>query len=117
MTTTHTITTPKSKQYFDIFDSRKEAIAFIMDSYINNKEWIDDDFSLYIEYNDGSCYYLSGTVEDGKFKKTGIKTIIESNPSSFSLYGEYRIYNTDNTEEEYSEENDSEEKTWNVDVR
>ena len=111
-----TIETPKSQQIFEIFESRKEALAYIMDCYINNKEWLDDDSSLFIEYADGSCYYISGAEEDGKFKKTGIKTVIESNPATFSLYGDYRIYNIDDIDEEYSEENDSEEKTWNVDV-
>ncbi|WP_195615488.1 hypothetical protein [Intestinimonas butyriciproducens] len=107
--------TPKSKQVFEIC-TRKEITEYMMDCYITNKEFLDDDSSLYVEYKDGSHYYISGAVEEGRFKKSGIKVVIESNPSSFVLYGAYRIYNIDDTDEEYSDEADNEEKTWNVDV-
>ena len=43
---------------------------------INNKEYMSDDMTLYIEYKDGSTYYLGGSFDDGKFKKTGIKNVI-----------------------------------------
>ena len=107
-----TITT-KGGQIFEI-ETLKGIIPYVMDCYINNKEWLDDDFSLYIEYKDGSFYYISGAEESGKFRKNGIKTIVESNPSTFILYGDFRIYNIDDVEMTYSEENDSEDITWNV---
>ena len=88
----------------------------IMDCYIDNKDFIDDDFSIYIQYKDGSFYYLSGATEEGKFRKTGIETVIESNPATTSLYGKYRIYNIDDIDEEYSDAVDNDEKFWNADV-
>lgn len=109
--------TTKGGQIFDIFASLNEAKAYIMDNYINNKEFIDDDFALFIEYKGGSYYYLCGSEECGTFKKTGIKTIIESNPATFTLWGEYRIYNIDDTDEEYSAEIDDESICWNVEER
>ena len=103
----------KGGQFFEI-ETLKGIVPYIMDCYINNKEFLDDDSSLFIEYKDGSYYYISGCEESGKFKKSGIKTVIESNPATFVLYGDYRIYNIDDTEMTYSEENDSENITWNV---
>lgn len=108
-----TIETQKSQQIFEIC-TLKEIMEYMMDCYITNKDFLDDDSSLYVEYKDGSNYYISGTVEEGRFKKSGIKTVIESNPCSFVLYGAYRIFNMDDTDEEYSDEADDENKTWNV---
>lgn len=107
----------KGGMIFEVMESRKEVLSYIMDGYITNKDFIDDDFALFIRYKDGSSYYLGGANEEGKFKKTGIETVIESNPATSVLYGNFRIYNIDNIEEEYSEEADSEEKFWNADVR
>lgn len=107
----------KGGMIFEIAESLKEIKSVIMDCYIDNKDFIDDDFALFIRYKDGSSYYLGGNDEEGKFKKTGIEAVIESNPATTTLYGNYRIYNIDNIEEEYSEEVDSEEKFWNADVR
>lgn len=106
----------KGGMIFEVYESLKEIKSMIMDNYINNKDFIDDDFALYIQYKDGSFYHLIGATESGKFKKTGIETVIESNPCTTSVYGKYRIYNIDNTEETYSEEVDSEETFWNADV-
>lgn len=106
----------KGGMIFEVIESLKEIKSYIMDGYIDNKEFLDDDCALYIRYKDGSEYYLCGAVEDGKFKKTGIETVIESNPSTYIIYGKYRIYNIDDTDEEYSQETDDEEKFWNVDV-
>ncbi len=103
----------KGGQIFEI-STLKEIIPYIMDNYINNKDFLDDDSSLFVAYKDGSSYYISGAEETGKFKKSGIKTIIESNPATFVLYGNYRIYNIDDVEMTYSVENDREEITWNV---
>lgn len=77
----------------------------------------DDDYTAFIEYADGSTYYNSGSLTEGKLKKSGIVTAIFSNPCTTQVYGEYKIYNMDNTEEEYSTEVDSEEKMWNVEER
>ena len=106
----------KGGMIFEVIESLKEIKAYIMDGYIDNKEFLDDDFALYIRYKDGSEYYLCGATEDGRFKKTGIETVIESNPSSYIIYGKYRIYNIDDIDEEYRQETDDEEKFWNVDV-
>lgn len=106
----------KGGMIFEVYESRKEILTMIMDCYIDNKDFIDDDFSLFVQYKDGSFYYLSGATEKGRFKKAGIETVIESNPATTSLYGNYRIYNIDDTEEAYSEEADDEEKFWNADV-
>lgn len=101
-------------QVFEIYETLKEIKSMIMDCYINNKEYLIEQ-SLFIEYKDGTTYYLSDTEEEGTFKKTGIKTVIESNPCTFSLYGDYRIYNVDDMDMEYSEENDTDEDIiWNV---
>ena len=94
-------------QCIEVFTSLKEALVMVYDQYINNKEWLDDDFSLCIEYKNGSFYFLNDQDEDGKFKKTGIKTIIESNPNTYQVYGDYEIIKTD-TEE------DDENCTWIV---
>ena len=77
----------KGGMIFEVIESLKEIKSYIMDGYIDNKEFLDDDFALYIRYKDGSEYYLCGAVEDGRFKKTGIETVIESNPSSYIIYG------------------------------
>lgn len=106
----------KGGMIFEVVESLKEIKSYIMDCYIANKEFLDDDSTLYIRYKDGSDYYLSGQNEDGKFKKTGIETVIESNASTTVLYGNYNIYNIDNTSESYSEENDNEDKFWNADI-
>lgn len=106
----------KGGMFFEVSESLKEIKSYIMDCYIENKEFLDDDFALYIRYKDGSEYYLSGTGEEGKFKKTGIETVVESNPATCVLYGNYKIYNIDNIEEEYSEEIDTEDHFWNADV-
>lgn len=107
----------KGGMIFEVMTSRKEILSYIMDCYINNKDFIDDDFSLYIQYKDGSSYYIGGNDEEGKFRKTGIETVVESNPATTVLYGNYKIYNIDDIEEEYSEKVDDEEKFWNADVR
>lgn len=110
-----TITTPKSQQIFEVC-TLKEIMEYMMDCYITNKDFWDDDSSLYVEYKDGSHYYISGAIEEGRFKKSGIRAVIESNSASFVLYGAFRIFNMDDTNEEYSDEVDDECKTWNVDV-
>lgn len=107
----------KSGQYFEIWESRKEALKDVTE----NIEWLDEtgywdsDSTLYIGYKDGTCFCVDdfGNCE-GKFKKTGITSIIYSNACTTTVYGEYEIYNIDDVDEKYSEENDSEEKIWSV---
>ena len=70
----------------------KEIIQLIMDSYINNMDYITDDMSLYVEYKDGKYFQICGGNVYGntKFKKTGIKRVIEDNGSTYSVYGPYK---------------------------
>lgn len=107
----------KGGQYFEIWESRKEALKDIEDnvSWARDTGYWDSDSTLYIGYNDGTCFYVddSGNFE-GKFRKTNIKSIIYSNACTTMLYGEYEIYNIDDVDEKYSEEIDSEDKMWNV---
>lgn len=104
----------KGGQIFEIWESRKEALHYIEMMDIN-PEWWDDNDTLYIGYKDGSCFYIGGDgIAEGKFKKTGIASIIYSNCSTTAVYGEYTIYNIDDINETYTEENDEEEKIWNV---
>ena len=107
----------KSGEIFEIWESRKEALKDIVDNIM----WFDDtgvwdsDSTLYIAYKDGTCFYVDDCGNrEGKFKKTGIVSIIYSNACTTAVYGEYEIYNIDDVDEKYSEENDSEEKFWNV---
>ncbi len=106
----------KGGMIFEIWESRKEVLHDIeMLEWDNLDCWVDD--SLYIEYKDGSYFSVTDTFGvEGKFKKTNIKTVIYGNSATTCVYGNYRIYNMDNTSEEYSEEIDSEEHFWNVDA-
>lgn len=87
----------KNGQIIEEYENLKEIKHMIMDNYIHNKEFLDDDCSLYIEYKDGSSYYICGD-EDGTFKKTGIKTVIENNPETYSVYGNYKPTKVDDEE-------------------
>lgn len=85
--------------------ARKEMLDYIAENV--ESEFIQDG-SLYIEYNDGSYYIL---MEDGdvtgRFKKTGIKCIIESNAACYCVYGKYRL-------EKVDESDSDEDCVWNV---
>lgn len=94
-------------QLIDIMENLKEVKKFIDDAYINNREYLDDDSSLYVEYKDGSHYYLHGADEEGAYKKTGIKTVIEDNPCTYTVYGDYELVKVDENE-------DDENCTWLV---
>ena len=107
----------KGGQYFEIRESRKEALKDVVENIIWNNDtgWWDSDSTLYIGYNDGTFFYVDDCGNrEGKFKKTGITSIISSNACTTAVYGEYEIYNIDDVDEKYSPENDSEEKIWNV---
>lgn len=105
-----TITT-KGNQIFEILTSLKEVKELIN---MDLASMDDDDYSAFIVYNDGSIYYNSGSFAEGKLKKSGIVTAIFSNPCTYQIYGDYKIYNMDNTEMEYSEENDNKQVYWLV---
>ena len=78
-------------QYIEEYDLKgiKEVIK---DNYIENKDYVDDDMFLFIRYKDGSTYVMDGSGEEGKFKWNGIKTVIEDNGSTYSVYGDWDYY-------------------------
>ena len=107
----------KGGQYFEIWESRKEALKDVVENimWLDDTEYWDSDSTLYIGYKDGTYFYVDDCGNrEGKFKKTGITSIIFSNACTTAVYGEYEIYNIDDVDEKYSPENDSEEKIWNV---
>jgi len=82
-------------QIFEIYETQKEITEMVKDNYINNADFLDDDFSVYIEYKNGSNFFMSATEKTGKFKTTGIKSVVENNPCTTSVFGEYEIVKTD----------------------
>ena len=87
-------------QIVEVIKNLKDAIEFIKDCYVENKDYLDDDSSLYVESKDGSYYYLSESEEKGKFKRTGIKTVIEDNPCTYTVYGKWKAIKTDDNEDD-----------------
>lgn len=85
-------------QIIEEYTSLKEIKSYIEDCYINNKDFLDDESSLYIEYKDGSTYSICVYEEEGKYKRTGIKTVIEDNPSTYAVYGDYKLVKTDSND-------------------
>lgn len=107
----------KGGQCFEIWESRKEALKDVVENimWLDDTECWDSDSTLYIGYKDGTCFYIDDFGHrEGKFKKTGITSIIFSNACTTAVYGECEIYNIDDVDEKYSPENDSEEKIWSV---
>ena len=78
-------------QIIEEYTSLKEIVSMVVDNYITNMDYLIPDQTLYIEYKDGSSYYVSDCIEYGKFKKTGIKKVIEDNGSTYAVYGNYSI--------------------------
>ena len=108
----------KSGQVFEIWESRKEAlhdVADIIDGirYANKIGQRTDDF-LWVQYKDGSHYCINEDGEEGKFKKINIEAIIDENDCTMMIWGKVEIYNIDDIDEKYNEENDDESKFWNV---
>ena len=66
--------------------SVEEQVRNFIDGY-----GADDDGSIWIEYDDGSYFYLSGFDCDGRFKKQHIKGIIMADAAGYSVYGDYRM--------------------------
>ncbi len=107
-------------QVFEIWTSRAEAVHDVAD-IIDGIKWSLDYYghtydSIWIQYNDGSHYYLGDLGEEGKFRKTGISCIIYENESTTQVYGNYVIYNMDDVNEIYSPNVDEPGKFWNVDL-
>ncbi len=73
------------------FESLKEAKEMINDCFINNRDYIGGEDSLYILYKDGSCYILDRHIEIGRYKKTGIKSVVIDNPNTYQVYGRYNL--------------------------
>ena len=82
-------------QMVQVITNAKEAIEYIIDCYIENKDYLTDDQALYIEYKDGSSYILTASWEEGKFKRTGIKTMIEDNETCYVVYGKFQTVKMD----------------------
>lgn len=99
---------------FEIYETKAEIVHMIRDCYIQNKD-VANDCALYVLYEDGSVYSNFGGQIEGTWKRTHIKTVIENNPSTCAVYGDYKLCNIDNIDEEYSEENDAEDKFWIAD--
>ena len=84
----HTFKGEYSDQYVEEYKTLKGIMSRVMDNFINNKDYMTDDMTLYIEYKDGSTYYLGGSFDDGKFKKTGIKNVIIDD-GTYAVYGDW----------------------------
>lgn len=85
---TYTITTKNNCELIIEKYTLKEIINLIIDNYINNKEYLNEEQYVSIEYKDGSSYTLYGNGEEiGKFKKNGISKVIEDNGNTYSVYG------------------------------
>lgn len=111
----------KGGQIIEVWESLKEALHDLqtLSDDTDKFSFMFEEDTLLIKYKDGKYFTaagFSGEIE-GKFRKTCIETIIYSNSSTTVVYGDYRIYNMDDVDEEYTEENDTEEKMWNVDER
>ena len=110
-------------QVFEIWNNRTEAlhdITTIIDDIryaLNNSDnpYMGIDDSVWIQYKDGSHYYIGDQGEEGKFRKTGISCIIDENSATTMLYGDFVIYNMDDMNELYSPEVDEQGKFWNAD--
>ena len=50
---------------------------------------INTDFSLFVQYKDGRFYHLCNNGEDGIYKNTGIVKVLEINPRTSYVYGQY----------------------------
>lgn len=108
----------KVGQVFEVWESRKEALHDVIDIIEGIKYALDNDQrtddSLWIQYKDGSHYYIGEDGEEGKFKKTNIESIIDENSSTTMFFGNVDIYNIDDIDEKYSLETDDDSKFWNV---
>jgi len=86
--TLYTFKTEYGEQYVYEYKTLKGIMSEIMDNFINNKDYMSDDMTLYVEYRDGSTYYLGGSFDDDKFKKTGIKNVIIDN-GTYAVFGDW----------------------------
>ncbi len=74
--------------------TRKEILA-LLDEYVDNLkyDWFDgSDDAFYILYKDGSEDCLTSVNYDGhKIKRTNIVSMVNSNASTYIVYGDYSI--------------------------
>lgn len=72
----------------ELVDEIDECLRDFRDGYI----W--DDFYAWVEYVDGSHFYIEdGCPEDGRFLKINIKGIlIDEFGATYRVYGGYRMY-------------------------
>lgn len=107
--------TTKGGQIFEVWENRKEALHDVADIIDGIRYAIEigqrTDDLLWVQYKDGSHYCIS---EEGRFKKINIEAIIDQNDCTTMIWGKVDIYNIDDIDEKYSEENDDESKFWNV---
>lgn len=72
--------------------SRRELLDEIADMVSDAKSgyrW--DDYSAWVEYDDGGYFsYIEGDI-DGAFRKQHVKGIIVSNGSTYEVFGRYRM--------------------------
>lgn len=95
-----------TKKLYDIKDfdmksivyetKRQKDILDVLDEMLENAElfgwaYIFENDSFYIEYTDGSTYYVGESEEDGVYKKRGISRIIYSNANDTWVYGPYEV--------------------------
>lgn len=107
-----------SKVTICIFTSLKEALYNVIDmnGNVTAKELAEMtvDGSIYIEYKDGTSIWMSEGEVIGikKLKRTGIKFIYMEDASCMYVYGNHKIINREDMDEEYSPEVDHPEKDW-----
>lgn len=66
-----------------------ESISYAVDDARSGYYW--DDYSIWVEYDDGSYFsYIEGDM-DGVFRKQHIKGIIVSNGSTYEVFGQYKM--------------------------
>lgn len=110
--------TTKGGQIFEVWENRKEALHDVADIIDGIRYAIEigqrTDDLLWVQYKDGSHYCISEEGKEGRFKKINIEAIIDQNDCTTMIWGKVDIYNIDDIDEKYSEENDDESKFWNV---
>lgn len=71
----------------------KEATEYAVDWYNGLRETPVgySNMYMYIEYKDGSIYSNLDGDEDGRFKKTGIKSMVLDDGYEYYIYGKYTM--------------------------
>lgn len=74
--------------------SKQKDIIDCMDEYIENIEydWFDaSDESFSILYKDGTFDYVDEEYDGHKVKRNNIQSIIDNNPCTYAVYGDFEI--------------------------